>query len=997
MSGPQVDRSRAAVALAQMRSALLRLSTRIAEARDEDEVCHGVVAALRDETFRFAGVGLFLAGSATFEPALKASAGSFDTLGPDVAELRLQLRIGESAIGELVAQRPVGQAFEKGDVEILTAAANQASIAIGRVRLLAAERQRTTEQRALLDTLSDLSGKLELDKLLQAVLERAITLLDVTGGELAIYEEETEELAIVASHRMEMNAVGSRMRIGEGAMGHVAMTHEPLIIPRYQDWEGRSEKYGHSSVQSVMVAPLLIGTRLVGAIASVHANPARKFGETDLRLLNLFATQAAIAIENARLYTAERERASEQQALLDTLQDVSGELELSKLLHTVLERAVSLLHVTGGELAIYEEDTEELVIVASHNMEVNAVGARMKIGEGAMGHVADRHEPLIIPRYQEWAGRSDKYTQSTVQAVMAAPLMIGHRLVGAIASVHDDPQRQFGDSDLRRLTMFAPQAAIAIENARLFSTERRRAEEQQALLDTMKDLSGELELGKVLQRVLERAVSLLKVTGGELATYDPVAGNLRIVASHKMAFDAVGTTMPLGEGAMGHVAQTHEPLIIPNYQEWSGRSEQYTHNTVQSVLATPLLIGKRLVGCIAAVHADPTRVFGSADLELLELFAPQGAIAIENARLFAEAERYFEDLVLNNPVAIVRVDTNYRITSSNPAFERLFGYTKQEVVGADLDRLVTTEQTLAEAHAYTEAAKGGRTSSGIGQRRRKDGTLVDVEVFSIPIVVEGTPVGMIALYHDITEVLQARRAAEEANESKSRFLANTSHELRTPLNAIIGYSEMLQEEAEDAGHGQYGADLAKIQAAGTHLLSLINDILDLSKIEAGKMDLHLTDCDVRRVVDDVATTVVPLVERNSNRLELRCDGELGVVRLDATRLRQVLLNLMSNAAKFTESGTITLSASRHRNGSEQEELAFQVSDTGIGMTPEQLLRVFDAFAQADATTASKYGGTGLGLAISRRFCQMMGGDLEAISHQGEGTTFTARLPVVSSA
>jgi signal transduction histidine kinase len=274
--------------------------------------------------------------------------------------------------------------------------------------------------------------------------------------------------------------------------------------------------------------------------------------------------------------------------------------------------------------------------------------------------------------------------------------------------------------------------------------------------------------------------------------------------------------------------------------------------------------------------------------------------------------------------------------------------------------------------------------------------LVDVEVFSIPILVEGTPVGMVALYHDITEVLQARRAAEEANESKSRFLANTSHELRTPLNAIIGYSEMLQEEAEEAGHGQYGADLAKIQAAGTHLLSLINDILDLSKIEAGKMDLHLTDCDVQGVVDDVATTVVPLVERNGNRLALRCDEGLGVVRLDATRLRQVLLNLLSNAAKFTESGTITLAASRRSNGSRQEQLEFQVSDTGIGMTPEQLLRVFDAFAQADATTAGKYGGTGLGLAISRRFCQMMGGDLEAISRQGSGTTFTARLPVVSS-
>jgi GAF domain-containing protein len=290
MNRPQFD-----IGPAQMRSALLGLSTSIAEAQDEDQVCLSVVDALHNAVFGFDGVGIYLAGATNFEPALKASAGDFGLERESYSELKLPLRIDHSAIGELVVQRARGAAFEKGDLEIVAAAANQASIAIGRARLIHAERHRTSEQRALLATLADLSGKLDLDSLLQSVLERAIGLLDVTGGELAIFEESTQELVIVASHNMPSDAVGSRMQIGDGAMGRVAETHEPLIIPRYQEWEGRSASYKQGTIQSVMTAPLMIGNRLVGAIASVHSDPKRIFGQADLRLLNLFAAQAAIS------------------------------------------------------------------------------------------------------------------------------------------------------------------------------------------------------------------------------------------------------------------------------------------------------------------------------------------------------------------------------------------------------------------------------------------------------------------------------------------------------------------------------------------------------------------------------------------------------------------------------------------------------------------------------------------------------------------------------
>ncbi len=237
------------------------------------------------------------------------------------------------------------------------------------------------------------------------------------------------------------------------------------------------------------------------------------------------------------------------------------------------------------------------------------------------------------------------------------------------------------------------------------------------------------------------------------------------------------------------------------------------------------------------------------------------------------------------------------------------------------------------------------------------------------------------------------QAAETANQTKSQFLANMSHELRTPLNAIIGYSEMLLEEAEDAGHDELTPDLEKIRMAGKHLLGLINDLLDLSKIEAGRMELYLTYFSVDELLSEVATTVRPLVERNANALEVRTGGKVGRMHADQTKLRQILFNLLSNASKFTESGQITLAAERKAADAAGEWLSFCVSDTGIGMTPEQMDRLFQPFTQADASTASRYGGTGLGLTISKRFAELMDGSIAVKSEPGSGTTFTVRLPV----
>ncbi len=343
--------------------------------------------------------------------------------------------------------------------------------------------------------------------------------------------------------------------------------------------------------------------------------------------------------------------------------------------------------------------------------------------------------------------------------------------------------------------------------------------------------------------------------------------------------------------------------------------------------------------------------------------------------------------------------------SVNRAFEKLFGYPREALLGQSYEIIATPESLPHWQERRRRVLMGERlVRFWETEAQHKSGRRMFVE-FRAGFIYDngGRPIGFEGSARDITArkleehaLREAKEAAEEANRAKSQFLANMSHELRTPLNAIIGYSEMLQEEAEDRDQTHYVTDLQKIRTAARHLLALINGILDLSKIEAGRMELHVEAFDVMAMIRDVVTTIHPLMEQSTNTLTVTCAADLGTMSADAAKVRQSLLNLLSNACKFTELGAITLEATRVCD-EQAEWIHFRVADNGIGMTQEHLRTVFDAFSQADPSMTRRYDGTGLGLAFSQRFCQMMGGSITVESEWGEGSTFTIRLPRVVTA
>jgi PAS domain S-box-containing protein len=364
-------------------------------------------------------------------------------------------------------------------------------------------------------------------------------------------------------------------------------------------------------------------------------------------------------------------------------------------------------------------------------------------------------------------------------------------------------------------------------------------------------------------------------------------------------------------------------------------------------------------------------------------------------RKAAEAEvhvqkRYFETLFENNPIATLTLDSSHKILSCNPAFERMFGFELNEFAGVVGEEFIVPQENRAESLALIRRATVGGGAHEIVTRRRKDGQILKVELFAVPVVVVAEQLGLLVLYHDITSLIQAREAAEQAARTKSEFLANMSHEIRTPLNAIIGMAGLLLDTPLTDEQREFANT---VRLSGDTLLTLINDILDFSKIEAGRMLLEQHPFSLALCVESALDLVAPKAGEKGLDIAYIIQENIPSRWVgDVTRLRQVLVNLLSNAVKFTEKGEVVVNVSAEHKQGTQYELHFSVRDTGIGIPKDKAESLFQAFTQVDASTTRRYGGTGLGLAISKHLIHLMGGKIWVESEIGRGSTFYFTVP-----